>query len=125
MKQFRLETRAGFEPPRLRHAHCPLSRLCHVNLPAPSHAPGPLEGGAGDLGARLGVDVLAANTLAVLGAGDLGLIALAVVLKTPGPLAVTALVMSSVALRRVFTNLGLESIGISVKTLFDGPMKCS
>ena len=81
--------------------------------------------GAGDLGARLGVDVLAANTLAVLGAGDLGLIALAVVLKTPGPLAVTALVMSSVALRRVFTNLGLESIGISVKTLFDGPIKCS
>ena len=125
MKQFRLEARAGFEPPCLRHAHCPLARLCQVKLPAPSHAPGSLEGGAGHLRASLGVDIFAADTLAVLGAGNLGLIALAVVLETPGPLAVAALVMSSVALRRVFANLGLESIGISVKTLFDGPRKCS
>ena len=94
-------------------------------MPAPSHAPGPLEGGARHLGASLSVDILAADTLAVLGAGNLGLVALAVVLETPRPLAVAALVMPSVALRRVFANLGLESIGISVKTLFDGPRKCS
>ena len=99
-----------------------MARLRPVQLPAPGHAPRHLEGGAADLGASLSVDILAADTLAVLGAGDFGLVALAVVLQTPGPLTVAALVMSSVALRSIFTNLGLESIGISVKTLFDGPI---
>ena len=75
------------------------------------------------LAAGLLLDVLAADALAGVRAGDLGLVALAVVLQTPGPLAVTALVMSSIALRSIFTNLRLESIGISVKTLFDGPIK--
>ena len=51
-----------------------------------------------------------------------GLVTLAVVLQTPGPLAVTALVVSPVALRSVLPNLRFKSIGISVKALFDGPM---
>lgn len=98
-----------------------MARLRPFQGSASCNAPRHLEGGTADLGASLGVDILAADTLAVLGAGDFGLVALAVVLQTPGPLTVAALVMSSVSLRSIFTNLGLESIGISVKTLFDGP----
>ena len=82
LQQLGLETCAGLEPP-LSHVE-PLPRQCHL---------AGLEGRAEDLGAGLSVQVLAANTLAVLTARDLGLIALAVVLQAARPLAVAALVV--------------------------------
>ena len=82
MQQLGLETCAGLEP-----------SLSHVEpLPGQSDLAS-LERRAEDLGAGLRVQVLAAHALAVLTAGNLGLVTLAVVLQTARPLTVAAFVV--------------------------------
>ena len=83
LQQFGLQTGAGLEPSLTQIETLPWQ----VDLAG-------LERRAEDLGPGLCVEVLAADTLAVLTAGDLGLVTLAVVLQTAGPLAVAALVVS-------------------------------
>ena len=69
LQQFRLETGAWFEP-----------SLCQVEAVAGDGPLASLEGGAEHLGPGLCVQILTANTLAVLAAGNFGLVTLAVVL---------------------------------------------
>ena len=83
LQQFGLETCARFEP-----------SLSQIETLAREAGLARLERGAEDLGPGLCVQILTADTLAVLTAGDLCLVTLAVVLQTARPLAVAALVVS-------------------------------
>ena len=82
LQEFRLETGAWFEP-----------SLSHVKALPWQRDLTSLQGRAENLGPSLSVQVLTAHTLAVLTARNLGLVALAVVLQTAGPLTVAALVV--------------------------------
>lgn len=71
------------------------------------------------LGAVL--EVLAADALAQVGAQDLGLVALAVVLEAAGPLAVAALGVSPLCLPfPALADLGMESERVAVQAGLDG-----
>ena len=83
LQQLGLQTCAGFEP-----------SLSHVEALPGQRDMTSLERRAEHLGASLGVQVLTANTLAVLAARYLGLVTLAVVLQTARPLTIAALVVS-------------------------------
>ena len=127
LQQLGLETGAGFEP-----------SLSHVEALPGQCDLASLERRAEHLGAGLCVQVLTANTLAVLAAGYLGLVTLTVVLQTARPLTVAALVVPKyqrlqsgpyfssqhqppLSLHRVLADLRFEGVWISVQTLFDGP----